>query len=303
MPFCYNLAMNQLPAAKRTQLLHMLVEGMSMRSVSRVVGVSINTVTRYLVLAGNSCSRFHDQAVRNVNARHLECDEIYTYCYAKKRNVRHAVNPPPGAGTIWTWTALDSDSRIILSWLAGNRSEDSAAKLLTDLRSRVAGFPQITTDGLRAYEHGVDTAFGRTGGFTQLVKVIGHWDDDPNPTGPAYVIGQIKAVRSGNPDLSAASTSLVERHNLTMRMSMRRFTRKSNGFSKKPENLRHMLALYFAYYNFCRPHESLRRQYDVTPAMEAGLASRPYGIDWIVDLIDADNPPPGPRGPYRRRIV
>ncbi len=303
-PFYYNTGMNRLPFEKRLRALNMLVEGSSMRSVSRTVGVSVNTVNRLLVAAGQACAEYHDQTVRDVAARHIECDDIWSFCYAKDSHLVTALAPPPEAGSVWTWTALDTDSRSIISWLLGDRGFDTAIEFMADLRSRVINRPQITTDGLWAYEEAVDRAFGRDVDFAQLVKEFSRADSDEGGLrSQQYVSGSRKIARSGNPNLDWASTSLVERHNLTMRMCIRRFSRKTNGFSKKFENHRHALALYFVWYNFCRPHMTLneRHGYDVTPAMEAGLTSYPHGLDWLVKLVEGKYPQPGPRGPYRRK--
>ena len=275
--------MNKLPLQTRELILTMLCEGSSMRSISRVCDVSINTVTKLLVDAGNACAEFHDEAVRNVKAQRVQCDEIWSFCYAKANHVLGAKAAPDRAGDTWTWTALDADSKLIISWLVGPRVKDAAYNFMFDLNMRLGESPvQITTDGLKAYVDPVRDTFGESVDFAQLVKLYG-----PAPTGthrysPPQCIGAIKQPISGNPDEKHISTSFVERQNLTMRMQMRRFTRLTNAFSKKFENHCHALALYFVWYNWMRIHKSLR----VTPAMAAGLTDKL--MDWsdVVAMID-----------------
>ena len=292
--------MNKLPLAKRVMMLSMLVEGMSMRSISRAVGVSINTVTKLMVEAGEACAAYHDETVRDVHARRVQCDEIWAFCYAKEKNVAGAKAAPDGAGDVWTWTALDSDSKMILAWEVGDRSAGTASEFMDDLRSRLAGRVQLTTDGHKAYLEAVEGAFGADVDYAMLVKLYGE------PTGqkgherkysPAECTGTRKLRVEGKPDLAAVSTSHVERQNLTMRMGMRRFTRLTNAFSKKLENHLHMLSLYFVHYNFVRVHKSLR----MTPAMAAGVSNTLREMEWIVGLIDARAPAPAKRGPYKKR--
>ena len=274
--------MNRLPLAKRATILQLLVEGSSMRSTSRITGVSINTVAKLLVDAGRACAAFHEEHVVEVPARLVQCDEIWSFCYAKRRNVGNAVAAPDGAGDVWTWTALDPDSKLIVSWLVGSRDADTGIEFMDDLRGRLANRVQLTTDGHRAYLEAVEGAFGGDVDYAQLVKIYGKAEEEAERRySPPVCIGTRKAVVVGSPDLAEASTSLVERHNLTMRMSMRRFTRLTNAFSKKLENHCHALALYFVWYNWVRPHKSL----GMTPAMAAGLAMQPYTWDWLVGLI------------------
>ena len=255
--------MNRLPRDKRKAILSLLVEGASLRSITRIVGVSINTVTKLLVDAGTVAAAHHDAAVRGVRAKHIQADEIWSFCYAKDKNVEGAKAAPEGAGDVWTWTALDTDSRLIVSYTVGARGEVTAGAFMRDLRARIAGPVQISTDGLNVYPEAVIRAFGPSADYAQLVYAT-------------------KTAISGEPAMDDVSTSYVERQNLTMRMSMRRFTRKTNGFSKKLENHLHMLRLYFLHYNFLRVHRSLR----VTPAMEAGLADRLLDLDWLVDRLE-----------------
>ena len=291
------MRMNTLPHAKRTQILAMLCEGSSMRSISRVADVSINTVTKALVDAGEACLALHDQTVRNVTAKRIECDEIWSFCHAKQKNVADAKAAPDGAGDVWTWTAIDADTKLIVSYFVGDRSGESAMVLMDDLRGRLANRVQLTTDGHKAYLDAVEEAFGSDVDFAQLVKIYGPTFAGPGRYSPADCVGTRKVRVMGSPDIAKVSTSIVERQNLTMRMSMRRFTRLTNAFSKKIDNHVHALALYFTFYNFCRIHKSLR----VSPAMAAGCTDRLWSFDDILARIDAANVAK-PRGPYKPRI-
>lgn len=291
--------MNRLPHDKQKMILSLLVEGSSMRSISRTVGVSINTVTKLLVDAGEACVEYHDKTVRHVEAKRVQCDEIWSFCYAKQKNVPTAIDAPKEAGDVWTWTALDADSKLIVSYLVGGRDAYSAFQFIEDVSARLANRVQLTTDGHKAYLDAIEDNFGHDVDYAQLIKIYGEAPKSEHTRySPASCKGTVTNVVSGNPDYSHISTSHVERHNLTMRMSMRRFTRLSNGFSKKIANHIHMLSLYFVHYNFCRIHKSLR----VTPAMEAGLTDTLMDIDFIIDLIDARKPAPKKRGAYKKRI-
>ena len=277
--------MNMLPNNKRIQILSMLVEGSSMRSISRIVGVSINTVTKLLLEAGHACEAFHDEMVRNVHASKVQCDEIWSFCYAKQKNVRQAQAAPEEAGDVWTWTALESESKLMLSWMVGDRDAGYATEFMRDLESRLATRVQLTTDGHRAYLEAVEDAFGNSIDYAQPVKLYGE-SSEPGPErkySPSVCKGARKQTVRGNPDKKHISTSHVERHNLTMRMSLRRFTRLTNAFSKKIDNHCHALALYFVFYNFVKIHKTLR----VTPAMEAGLTDRVWEWEDVLNLIDA----------------
>ena len=292
--------MNKLPLSKRTQILSMLVEGMSMRSISRTVGVSINTVTKLVVEAGEACAAYHDEAVRNVSAKRIQCDEIWSFCYAKDKNVGVAKAAPEGAGAVWTWTAIDSDTKMILSYEIGDRTSATAIEFMDDLRSRLANRVQLTTDGHKAYLEAVEGAFGGDVDFAQVVKLYGApsgREGHERKYSPAECVGTRTRVVEGSPERGHVSTSHVERHNLTMRMGMRRFTRLTNGFSKKLENHLHMLSLYFVHYNFVRMHKSLR----MTPAMAAGVTETLHDMEWLVDLIDARAPKLKKRGSYKKR--
>lgn len=292
------MGMNKLPTEKRVQILNMLVEGSSMRSVSRVVGVSINTVTKLLVEAGEVCAAYHDANVRNVKAQRVQCDEIWSFCYAKAKNVATAKDAPEGAGDVWTWTALDADSKMIISYLVGGRDSEYAIEFMDDVASRLANRVQMTTDGHKAYLEAVEGAFGGDVDYAQLVKLYGAAPESMKGRySPAECTGIKKRRIEGNPAKEDVSTSYVERQNLTMRMSMRRYTRLTNAFSKKIDNHIHMLSLYFVHYNFCRIHKSLK----VTPAMAAGVSEMLYDMEWIVGLIDERAPEPKKRGPYKKR--
>ncbi|RYM10103.1 DDE-type integrase/transposase/recombinase [Sphingobium cupriresistens] len=289
--------MNKLPHAKRIQILAMLCEGSSMRSISRVADVSINTVSKLLVEAGEAALAIHDEMVRNVKASRIQCDEIWSFCHAKEKNVATAKAAPEGAGDVWTWTAIDADTKLIVAYHVGNRSGEDAMYLMDDLRGRLANRVQLTTDGHRAYLEAVEGAFGADVDFAQLVKLYGPTIAAPGRYSPAECIGAKKVRVEGNPDIKHVSTSYVERQNLTMRMSMRRFTRLTNAFSKKLDNHIHALALYFVFYNFTRIHKTLR----MSPAMAAGITDRLWALDDVIAKIDAMAPAPKARGPYKKR--
>jgi IS1 family transposase len=289
--------MNKLPTAKRAQILHMLVEGSSMRSISRVCDVSFNTIAKLLEEAGAVCEAFHDEKVRGVRSRRVQCDEIWAFCYAKAKNVETAKSAPEGAGDVWTWTGIDADTKLIISWLVGDRDADYANAFMNDVASRLTTRVQLTTDGLKSYLEAVEGAFGCDVDYAQLVKMYGASPDSSKGRySPAECTGIKKIVIEGQPDKKHSSTSYVERQNLTMRMSMRRFTRLTNGFSKKLENHGHALALYFTYYNWMRIHKTLR----VTPAMAAGLTDRLWSWEDIITIMDAQTEPKK-RGPYKNR--
>ena len=291
--------MNKLSTAKRVQILNMLVEGMSMRSVSRVAGVSINTVSKLLVEAGEACAAYHDDAVRDVHASRVQCDEIWSFCYAKAKNVARAKAAPKGAGDVWTWTAIEADSKLIISWEVGDRTSATAIEFMDDLRARLANRVQLTTDGHKAYLEAVEGAFGGDVDYAQLIKLYGDAPDAEKRYSPATCVGAKKRRVEGSPDPASVSTSYVERSNLTMRMGMRRFTRLTNAFSKKIENHLHMLSLYFVHYNFCRVHKSLR----VSPAMAAGVSDTLRDVEWIVGLIDGRASKPTRPATYRKREI
>ena len=291
------MGMNKLPLAKRILILNMLVEGSSMRSVSRVADVSINTVTKMLVDAGEACAKFHDENVRGVTASRVQCDEIWSFVYSKEKNVETAKAAPQGAGDVWTWTALDADSKLIVSYFVGDRSGQSAIALMDDLRSRLENRVQLTTDGHKAYLEAVEGAFGGDVDYAQLIKLYGEAPESMKGRySPAECTGIKKTKVEGNPDMAHVSTSYVERQNLNMRMGMRRFTRLTNAFSKKLENHIHTLALYFMFYNFVRIHKTLR----TSPAMAAGITDRLWSMEEIAALCEPTAPVK--RGRYKKEI-
>lgn len=296
----YIRGMNKLPLAKRVQILSMLCEGSSMRSISRVADVSINTVYSLLASAGPVCTKFHDATVCGVASKRVQCDEVWSFCYAKAKNIATAKAAPEGAGDVRTWTALDADSKLVLSWAVGGRDAGYALALMDDLRGRLANRVQLTTDGHRAYLEAVEEAFGAGIDYGMLVKLYGAetgGQGHERKYSPSECLGARKDTITGNPDPKHVSTSYTERHNLTMRMSMRRFTRLTNAFSKKVENHCHALALYFVFYNFVRRRQTLR----VSPAMASGVSDRLWSMDDIVALIDAAEGEPKKRGPYKVR--
>lgn len=258
-----------------------------MRATSRIADVSINTVTKLLVKAGEACAHYHDTHVRGIRAERVQCDEIWSFVYAKKKNVAKAQAAPEWAGDVWTWTALDADSKLIVSYLVGGRDSGYAVEFMQDVADRLANRVQMTTDGHRPYLEAVPDAFEGEIDYAMLRKIYGPNDE---------CLGTQVATIRGRPDPQHVSTSYAERQNLTMRMCMRRFTRLTNAFSKRLENHIHMLSLYFLHYNFCRIHKSLR----VSPAMAAGVDSELRDMEWIVGLIEAREPNPGPRGKYKK---
>jgi len=271
-----------------------------MRSVGRVVDVSYPAVDKLLRDAGAACAEFHDRTVRGVKSQRVQCDEIWSFVHAKQKNVPTAKAAPQGAGDIWTWTALDADHKLILSWKVGGRDASYALALMDDVRGRLANRVQLTTDGHTPYLAAVEEAFGADIDYAMLVKLYGEPPASPQAArrySPTECVGARKQTVTGNPDPAHISTSYTERHNLTMRMSMRRFTRLTNAFSKRVENHCHQLALYFVFYNFTRMHKTLR----MTPAMAAGVADRLWSVEDIVALVDAREPPPKKRGPYKER--
>lgn len=292
--------MNKLDNKTRKLILRCLVEGQSIRATARTAEVSKNTVIKLMVDAGKACSAYQDKTLRGLHCRRIQCDEIWSFIYAKQKNVPRATSAPPKAGDVWTWTAIDADSKLVPSWRVGDRSGQTAIDLMDDLCGRLDHRVQLTTDGLKAYLEAVEGAFGGDIDYAQLVKMYGNEGKaktHEKKYSPAECTGIKKRTIEGDPEERDISTSYVERQNLTMRMSMRRFTRLTNAFSKKIENHAHSVALHFMHYNFCRIHMTL----ETTPAVAAGVTDRIHTLDDIVRLVDEAAPKPGPRGPYRKR--
>jgi len=295
-------SMNRLTTSDRVRIVAALVEGNSLRSITRMVGCSINTVMKFVVELGEVCEEYHDANVRNVKAKRVQADEIWAFCYAKDKNLPPSMRGQPGVGSVWTWTALDSDTKLMISWMVGDRDADCAGRFMLDLSRRLDGRCQLTTDGHNVYERAVMDAFGWQVDYAMLVKHYGAPRDGEARYSPCECIGSHTVRLSGRPDSDHISTSHVERNNLTMRMGMRRFTRLTNGLSKKLLNHRAAIAIHFMHYNFARDHKSLR----VTPAMEAGLAKHVWELEELVGLLEAREvstvgTEANKRGPYRRK--
>jgi len=252
---------------------------------------------KLVVDLGAACEKIHDDYVKNVRVRRLEADEIWNFCGAKAKNVTPE-QKAEGWGDVWTWIGLDADTKLCVSYLVGGRSADWAIDFMKDCAARIKGRVQITTDGHKAYLEAVEEAFGADVDYAQLQKIYGAPTEHDTRYSPATCIGCEMKTVSGDPNPKHVSTSYVERHNLTMRMSMRRFTRLTNGFSKKIQNHAAMVAIYAVHYNFARIHKTLR----ITPAMAAGLADHVWEPEQIVMLADSYMPKPGPRGSYKKRI-
>lgn len=276
--------MNRLSLEDRARILGCLVEGNSLRATTRMVGCSINTVTKLLIDLGTACGLYQNEVLRNLKCKRIQCDEIWSFCYKKQKNVHPWSKGVLGQGDVYTWTAIDPDTKLVPSWLVGQRSAFYAKKFVNDLAGRLAVRTQVTTDGLKLYINAIDGAFGADVDYAMLVKLYGdtHGNEQERRYSPAECTGTITGTVTGDPDPEHVSTSHVERQNLTMRMSMRRFTRLTNGFSKKIENHEHAVAIHYMYYNFGRIHKSLR----VTPAMEAGIADHVWSLDEIAKLAD-----------------
>ncbi len=269
-----------------------------MRTVSRVCDVSFNTVAKLLVDAGKVCAAFHDEKVRDVKASRVQVDEIWSFTYAKAKNLAKAKAAPAIAGDTWTWTAIEADTKLIVSWLVGGRDSEYAMAFMDDLRSRLSNRVQLTSDGHKAYLEAVEGAFGGDVDYAMINKLYGTSPESAKGRySPAECIGVRKERIEGDPDWHHVSTSYAERQNLSMRMHMRRFTRLTNAFSKRFENHVHALAIYFVFYNFVRIHKTLR----VTPAMAAGVTDRLWSMEDIAELVDAAAPKPGRPATYRKR--
>ena len=293
--------MNKLDTKTRKLILRCLVEGQSIRATARTADVSKNTVSKLLIDTGKACSDYQNKVLHSLPCSRIQVDEVWSFIYAKEKNVSRAKSAPPEAGDVWTWTAICADTKLVPSWRIGDRSSETAIDFMDDLRGRLANRVQLTSDGHKAYLEAVEGAFGGDVDYAQLVKLYGE------PTGqkgqerkysPSECTGTMKRRIEGNPDPAHVSTSYAERNNLTMRMSIRRFTRLTNAFSKKIENHTQSVALHFMYYNFCRQHKSLD---GLSPAMAAGVTDRLWDIEDIIALVDEAAPKPGPRGPYKKR--
>lgn len=280
------VSMNRLDATRRAQVVAALCEGNSIRSTVRMTGIAKNTVVKLLAELGAICSDYQDKAFRNLKLKQIQCDEIWSYVRAKQKNVKPEMFEDGHAGDVWTWTALDAETKLIPCWMIGGRDANAANAFIDDLATRLATCVQLTTDGHKVYLNAVENAFGANVDYAMLVKLYGESAESEKRYSPATCIGCKREGISGNPDPKQISTGYVERSNLSMRMSIRRFTRLTNAFSKKIENPAAAIALYFMYYNFVRIHQTLR----TTPAMAAGVSDRLWEISDIVALLDKENP-------------
>ena len=274
--------MNRLDAARRAQIISSQIEGNSLRSTSRMTGVAINTVVKLAIDAGAACSEYQDRVMRNLNSQRIQVDECWAFCYAKAKNVTPEIAAKhPYAGDVWTWAAIDADSKLTPCWAIGPRDGVTARIFVNDLADRLADRVQLTSDGLRVYLEAVERAFRGDVDYAQLVKVYSSTPEGQTRYSPADCIACEKHAVTGNPDPDHVSTSYIERANLTMRMGMRRFTRLTNAFSKKIENHAHAFAIFVMHYNFCKLHKTIR----VTPAMEAKLTDHVWEIEELMGLI------------------
>jgi IS1 family transposase len=275
-------SMNKSSTKTRVLITKALIDGVGVNATCRLSGAAKNTVLKLLAQLGEACAGYHDGHVRNVKAGRVQCDEIWSFCYAKQKNVPDAMKGVFGFGDCWTWTAIDSESKLIISYMLGLRDGSYAREFMNDVASRLATRVQLTTDGHVAYLDAVENAFGGEIDYAQLVKIYGAERPGEARYSPANIIGIRKEEVCGAPEPRSISTSHVERQNLSMRMGMRRFTRLTNAHSKKIENHAHAIALYFMHYNYCKIHTTLR----VTPAMEAGLTDHVWEIEELLALLD-----------------
>ena len=277
--------MNRLSTERRIQIVKALVDGNSIRGTSRIAGVAINTVVKLLADIGAAALEYQDTVMHDLPCKRLQADEIWSFVYAKAKNVPEERKGEFGVGDIWTWTAICADTKLIPSWMVGTRDADAAKAFLEDLAGRLRDPVQLTTDGHGAYLAAVEEAFGTDIDYAMLVKLYGSDAEQEKRYSPAKCVGAEPRTVQGKPDPKHISTSYVERQNLTMRMSMRRFTRLTNAFSKKLENHMHAIALHFLYYNFVRPHKSLSKPYPTTPAMAAGISDHVWAFEELVGLL------------------
>ena len=282
MHYIQSTPMNQLSSEKRAQIVACLIEGNSLRATARLTGACFNSVLKFVPQIGAACARYQDQAFHDLKCERVQCDEIWSFNYCKAKNVPTAKAAPQGAGDVWTWMAIDADTKLVPCWLVGPRDAVSAFHFMQDLSSRMAHRIQLTTDGLTFYLPAIREAFGTDVDYAMLVKLYGEPERTDARYSPAKCIGARPEILTGTPDVEHVSTSFSERHNLTIRMSNRRFTRLTNAFSKKAENHAHAIALTMMHYNFCRIHKTLR----CTPAMEAGIADHVWSLDEVVSLLN-----------------
>jgi IS1 family transposase len=272
--------MNCLTTETRARVVNCLIEGCSIRATVRMTGAAKNTVVKLLADIGCACAGYHNRTVRNLKVRRLQCDEIWSFVGAKAKNVSVA-KKQEGWGDVWTWIGIDADTKLVVSYLVGGRSAGWAKDFMEDCARRIKNRVQITTDGHKGYLEAVENAFGADIDYAMLQKIYGAPAENETRYSPATCIGCDMKVVSGNPDPKHVSTSFVERQNLTLRMQSRRFTRLTNGFSKKVDNHRHSVALHYMFYNFCRVHQTLR----CTPAMEAGLTDHVWTLEELCALL------------------
>lgn len=274
--------MNKLNRTRQAQVVASLVEGNSINATVRMTGVAKHTILKLLADLGPACMEYQGNALRNLKCKRIQCDEIWAFCYAKDKNVPADKLGQFGFGSVWTWVAIDADTKLVPSFMVGNRDARSATMFIEDLAGRLGNRVQLTTDGLRVYLNAIEGAFGSDIDYAMLVKIYGSDGEVDTRYSPPVCLGCQTVGIAGRPDPKYISTSYIERQNLSMRMGMRRFTRLTNGFSKKIENHIHAVALFYMHYNFCRVHQTLR----VTPAMEAGVTDHIWSLNEVVSILD-----------------
>ena len=284
------MLMYALSLEQKIRVISSLVEGNSIRATCRITEVAKGTVTRLLASVGKVCLEYQDVVLRNLPCKYIQCDEIWSFCYAKEKNVPEECKGRFGFGDVWTWVAIDAETKLVPSWSVGRRDALYAQAFMDNLKGRLAHRVQLTTDGHKVYVWAVENAFGSEVDYAMLIKIYGQQPDGEKRYSPAECIATQTQIMQGNPDIKKISTSYVERQNLTMRMNMRRFTRLTNAFSKKIENLEYAVALHFMYYNFCRPHKTLnlKRSLGITPAMAAGVTNKRWKIEDIICLLNSN---------------